>query len=1390
MPAFQSLRPTTASTLKVVLPVLAGAALYISVAVAAGNAPALSVNNTQAGVGETRIFWAHNFQFFTSDYRIGATLQLAGKNGHFYIENAVVLSSAVDEGRGVIYVGTAHGGVFRRALSGNTWVRIGNGLPDDADYDGKSAVHTLLVTDSGRLFAGTDHGVYVFSTSTSSWSRSGRWDEGSWENLPTPVAVKDLAAAGDTIYAALGGYTWRNDDDLDGNVDMSLGIRISYNKGGAWSNSSASAGLPKDEDGDYIEVSSLALAGNRIYAATPGGVFSMVRGGTYWEASDRQLDVSTPDLTVHLDESSRDEAEKGDIAFRDYNRWLTVKEGTVFVSTEDSLTITLFNTPIADQDTVTQWTVTLEVVIGDYGGIKEGILGDRGTYMLELSGYLDVTYNLDYEFTKYDSLILGDMRFLDEDSVATIINPRTTVMLLLTDQSDPEYELGGQIATVTYDNGADAYKWSAKIISLREPNKDKRGVILGADSQVEGPDPDYMKLNMGGELAHFTAVTIDKGKVYNQVAAASDGSSMIGLSGDVNTLLAAGDFVYIGNSSGAFVTDRTSFDSGSPNWTALPYLLPYTPTPIYGLLKNGNKLYACSELGFFVINENPGTPGDYSGETWSPDNTSLYSYITSVELADLKTYFDSSTPANSSKGIYDILMENFGIERFPDIDGSDVVTILLHDIHDISEPWNKTSNGKEGGIDQIHGYIRTEDQSLAGWTNQADMVYISTKKASNDERAAAIAHQLVKLMALHQDIDEERWIVEGIAFLGEKLCGFPMPTTWNDFAQASGSGITLISGTPTVGWGVAPDKGSAAGELYTKVSIWMTYLYENLGGANFIKALMDEAENGIEGINTILPDYKPSGSPEDFSYSNLFTAWSIANAVNDISITDPVTKLPYGYHDSLYTAMIDGFVAGNPDSIGIRSMPLQPDESMEYYPKLRQPLLADPGLNSWATVYRIFFTLPATGGPKAWAGKTYRLNATDDDSIAVWLLKHKAAGGFDVKHLTDRLNEESELTFDILAEFAPNGDTTSFTYDKIIIGLSNQSSRGGSAKLIQSTDIIPPEIDVSLVHHAAFPEFISYYIWANEHIHADVTATESPTVAIQRGYTTTKAEAILFHDVGNDSGTVYTGDIQLGKNDTLVLIIESVQDVAGNNTDDLTVPVTLGRVMNSGIPLVLSSANGIQTVKFPPGALKKNDIISLVEDSPGITSLMKGLPGGWLDDALTIFTIGPAGTRLNAEAEVRIHLSERITRQDRVGVYRITTEGLTPAPSSYHSKLNMLTFKIDHLGTYMVSKNAEVSAEMSVLPETYELGQNYPNPFNPSTTISYSLPTAGYATVSIYDMLGREVSRPADKYHEAGYYEINWNGADFQGKKVASGIYFFSMKSGDFSATKKMVLLK
>jgi hypothetical protein len=96
-----------------------------------------------------------------------------------------------------------------------------------------------------------------------------------------------------------------------------------------------------------------------------------------------------------------------------------------------------------------------------------------------------------------------------------------------------------------------------------------------------------------------------------------------------------------------------------------------------------------------------------------------------------------------------------------------------------------------------------------------------------------------------------------------------------------------------------------------------------------------------------------------------------------------------------------------------------------------------------------------------------------------------------------------------------------------------------------------------------------------------------------------------------------------------------------------------------------------------------------------------------------------------------------------------------------------------------------VEDQINEIPSQFILEQNYPNPFNPSTIISFSIPASEFVTLKVYDILGREIATLVNEEKPAGSYEVN-----FDASALSSGIYFYTLKAGKFTETKKLILMK
>jgi hypothetical protein len=96
-----------------------------------------------------------------------------------------------------------------------------------------------------------------------------------------------------------------------------------------------------------------------------------------------------------------------------------------------------------------------------------------------------------------------------------------------------------------------------------------------------------------------------------------------------------------------------------------------------------------------------------------------------------------------------------------------------------------------------------------------------------------------------------------------------------------------------------------------------------------------------------------------------------------------------------------------------------------------------------------------------------------------------------------------------------------------------------------------------------------------------------------------------------------------------------------------------------------------------------------------------------------------------------------------------------------------------------------INGNKNSIPEKLSLSQNYPNPFNPVTRIDFDVPKKGFVSLKVFDILGREVQTLINENKEAGRYSVDFNGSD-----LTSGVYFYTLSSGNYNETKKMLLIK
>ena len=211
-------------------------------------------------------------------------------------------------------------------------------------------------------------------------------------------------------------------------------------------------------------------------------------------------------------------------------------------------------------------------------------------------------------------------------------------------------------------------------------------------------------------------------------------------------------------------------------------------------------------------------------------------------------------------------------------------------------------------------------------------------------------------------------------------------------------------------------------------------------------------------------------------------------------------------------------------------------------------------------------------------------------------------------------------------------------------------------------------------------------------------------------------------------------------------------------------------------------------------SLSKGEKLENVVDEDGNPRSMT-LLGNWLDDHVKVLAYSTSRARTSGDGvagnllKIKYTLANGEVMPNEIGFY-FTIANL-PGTSADPELLNV-TCGYPQITNPSVINTTVASADVDQLvPTIFYLEQNYPNPFNPSTKISFDVPEGdNYINLKIYDLLGKNINTLISKKMSIGRYEVEWNGLDAMNNDVASGMYFYELRSGSFVSRKKMLLIR
>jgi len=202
-----------------------------------------------------------------------------------------------------------------------------------------------------------------------------------------------------------------------------------------------------------------------------------------------------------------------------------------------------------------------------------------------------------------------------------------------------------------------------------------------------------------------------------------------------------------------------------------------------------------------------------------------------------------------------------------------------------------------------------------------------------------------------------------------------------------------------------------------------------------------------------------------------------------------------------------------------------------------------------------------------------------------------------------------------------------------------------------------------------------------------------------------------------------------------------------------------------------------------PGTWNNSAYAIYHTQSPRVRSFGGGATGG-MDDRFDLILYSEA---VNEPGVISV-ITQSLTAYGNDGNHFNDSINRPPNNAVPQYVADALHYASDHLPVYALFKFENpigIKLISSGIPEEYALSQNYPNPFNPATNFGFRIPDFGLVRLIVYDVLGKEIAVPVNRNLQAGTYEVS-----FDAGNLPSGIYFYRLTSGDYTETRRMVLVK
>lgn len=681
-------------------------------------------------------------------------------------------------------------------------------------------------------------------------------------------------------------------------------------------------------------------------------------------------------------------------------------------------------------------------------------------------------------------------------------------------------------------------------------------------------------------------------------------------------------------------------------------------------------------------------------------------HVTPENVQSILTAFETSTPADPNKGIYQICRETFGQE--PNTDNDSRIYILLMNLRD---EFGIASGDASADIPKAGAFEERNEKKVAAdpHSNEVDMIYIDAEPIVRAGYAPKVIANYFTYMIMHRvDPNEDAWVSEGMAAMAQDICGYGYSSF--RFPAELPSIPTNSPLTLWTGW-TGGHPGTDINER-NKVYLFFRYIFEQYGGKSTISAIAAEQENGIASVDKIL-------ATKD---ANLNT-WSIFRDLATACIADVQDDPTYG------------------NKYGIASTGLRSPTILEITFKANE---FTNSVTQWSLAYHL-----VKGGNNPGS-----VNFNGDDN-ATFVVRVVSLSPLTIREVT--LDSKNEARIDL----SMDGRSV-----YLVVARKEIGTAGGAYYTISKDLQSPNYVDFRVFQNPSINRLIDFHILSSERLYADAPPTEGPVVTAKVGKSETKYVGELAFSDTRTGVYNYKASVAIQTSGAYTFTL-SGQDAGGSDFTPIEVSAQVQK-MAAEQGAQISDATTGAVLAVPAHAMSSDIYLTAIPSSDGKS-----------------VTFGPSSESLVKKARIVLPYDSD-QNEGRVGICRLENETWVYVGGRIDRKAKTISAEIDRLGEFSLqSGDFPFSEGSSELPDRYSLRQNYPNPFNPTSTIEYELPQAGQVTIKVIDILGKEVASIENGYREAGSYKVTVDAKD-----LGTGVYFYTIHSGSFAMTRKMMVLK